>query len=872
MDVSIIVPVFNHLTLTQDCLRSLHETVGSIDYEVILVNDGSDEETSQGLRELAGERVKLIENAHNQGFAHSNNIGAIHASGKTLILANNDLVFQPGWLEPMLVAFKKLRRVGLVGNVQRSVSSGEIDHAGTSISAKGNVTHIRQQNRGLFGTPAYSNYNVITGACCAIPRSLYRDLGGFDEAFVNGGEDVDLCFRIAKNGYRVFVANHSEVLHHVSATRKEPNLNDERNSRLLQRRWGPQIANQAAKGWPDRFLAEALKQPKIGAVNLNLLKQALPRFLGIKKGAAPAALYQAECEQERNERHWKARLDGWTDDMIKDNDRKTHSSPLKDRYGYTGLYTYSSDSSGVWIRENATITIPRGALVSSITLIGHLHKQNQDATEEHGKLGLSICVNDSAVSSKYPVNDGDFKIEFDDIPSLARDNTTFDIKLLGVSRSNNFAFIGRKIAKMAFIPKRIKGYFEKFRGQHLNKRLAINSILINGDEVFNFAQDATNPLNTEYVLKHAQLGINLVGWFKAELGIGESVRLAAKALKVSSLPISLVPLKANCLAAQGDSTFAGELTNKNPYPINVFHIDVPQSPDIDHHHSPAFRKGKYNIAYWAWELPDFPDNWTQYFKYYDEVWVPSNFVRDSIAMKSPLPVITIPHCIQFSLPDRDYRTELGLPKDKYLFSFAYDLNSYQERKNPQAALDAFRIASQDERIRGEAGLVIKVHSTKNNQEAFIDLKERIKDLPNVHLIDRTLSREMTYGLMQASDCYLSLHRAEGFGLTLAESMYLEKPVISTNWSATTEFVNASNGCPVDFKLVELTKNHGPYKKGQLWADPNPAHAAQYMVRLVSDPDYAKDLGTKAKQTIVDLYSPDTIANLYRKRLRSIALW
>ncbi len=870
MDVSFVVPVFNHLDLTQACLASLQDTVKSVDYEVILVNDGSDSETAEGLRKLAGGRIKLVENERNQGFAHANNLGVAHARGEILVLANNDLVFKKGWLKPMLDGLQSAENVGLVGNVQRSVSTGEIDHAGAYVSPKGNAIHIRKTNRRSLRTPKYNRYDLITGACCAIPRELYNNVGGFDEAFLNGGEDVDLCLRLSKLGYQILVANRSVIQHHVSATRREANLNDEWNSRLLQRRWGSQLANLAALTWPDRYIGQLRQTRHIKAVDRELLKEALPRFLTLKKGPAKPALYQAYCEQERNERHWKAILDGIPDEQIKKEERDKNAAPLKDHYEYQGLYAEATDHKGAWIRETAAIKIPRGNLVSELSITGILHESQ--SPEDSGKLGLALKVNNAAVNARYPIEPGEFEIKFDNLPARASDQTQLQITLLGVERSNALAFIGRKLAKTSLIPQAIKNYLARYRPQNRNKRLAIHSIKLNGENVFDFEKDPTNPLNTEYVIKHARMGVNLVGWFKAELGIGESARVAAKAIKESKLPYSLVNLRVNCLASQGDTTYVDELSESNPNPINIFHIDAPQSADIDHHHGANFRRDKYNIAYWAWELPDFPDQWTQYMRYFDEIWAPSNFVRDSIAIKSPVPVLTVPHCIDFSIPHRDYRQELDLPSDKFLFTFAYDLNSYQERKNPKAAIEAFRKAFAGSDRANDVGLVIKVHSAANNPEPYKALLELLKDLPNCYLIDKTLSREMTYGLMNACDSYISLHRSEGFGLTVAESMLLEKPVISTNWSATSEFVNATNGCPVDFKLIPLTQNHGPYKVGQIWADPDPEHAASYMYKLVSDSDYAARLGKHANATIKELYSKERIADLYRKRLRAISLW
>src|SRR5690606_28641529 len=234
------------------------------------------------------------------------------------------------------------------------------------------------------------------------------------------------------------------------------------------------------------------------------------------------------------------------------------------------------------------------------------------------------------------------------------------------------------------------------------------------------------------------------------------------------------------------------------------------------------RADKYNIAYWAWELREFPDAWVLNFAYFDEVWCPSDFARDAIAMASPLPVLTMPHAIAFARPSGDYRNHFGLPADKFLFLFVSDLNSYSARKNPHAVIAAFRASG----LAGNgAALVIKVQNSADNPEDVAALQQAVRDLPGTVLITGTLTREEIYQLESACDCFVSLHRSEGFGLAVAECMYLGKPVISTDWSATAEFVNATNGCPVRCNVVPIEKTHGPYVKGQLWAEPDIAHAA-----------------------------------------------
>jgi glycosyltransferase involved in cell wall biosynthesis len=138
------------------------------------------------------------------------------------------------------------------------------------------------------------------------------------------------------------------------------------------------------------------------------------------------------------------------------------------------------------------------------------------------------------------------------------------------------------------------------------------------------------------------------------------------------------------------------------------------------------------------------------------------------------------------------------------------------------------------------------------------------------LLTETLTRTDIYALEAACDCFVSLHRSEGFGLAVAEAMLLGKPVISTDWSATSEYVNTSNGCPVRARLVTLEQNHGPYAKGSTWADPDPAHAGEWMKTLFADRTLAARLGAAAKATVLARFAPAVIGARYRRRLESIA--
>jgi glycosyltransferase involved in cell wall biosynthesis len=303
--------------------------------------------------------------------------------------------------------------------------------------------------------------------------------------------------------------------------------------------------------------------------------------------------------------------------------------------------------------------------------------------------------------------------------------------------------------------------------------------------------------------------------------------------------------------------------------VNVFHLDAPQSEEIDHHHGRGFRTGHYNVGYWAWELPEFPDGWVAHHRFFDEIWCPSEFTRAAIAAKVPKPVLAMPHAIDFPVPPGDPRPRFALPPRTFLFLFVYDLNSTQERKNPHAVIAAFRRAFS---AGGPVGLVIKTHNAGRNPGALAELQAGLQDLPNAHLISDTLSRTGVYELQQACDCFVSLHRAEGFGLNIAEAMFLGKPVIATDWSGTAEFVNAANGCPVTYRLVTLDRDHGPYSSGQTWAEPDIEHAAHWMRRLAEDEALRARLGAQAAADIRRLFSPLAVGRRYRRRLDMLLLW
>jgi len=416
-------------------------------------------------------------------------------------------------------------------------------------------------------------------------------------------------------------------------------------------------------------------------------------------------------------------------------------------------------------------------------------------------------------------------------------------------------------ADQSFVPAEI-GLAEDTRKLSVH----IGRITLNDDVLLDFAR-VPNAFMPDAELISGRTAFNLVGYLRSEMGIGESARLCAAAADAAGIAYSLVDFNVGCSSRDRDTRLAHRITDENPYPVNLFHINADQMPLACQCLGARFFRDRYNIGFWHWELPEFPDDWLPGFNVLQEVWVPSRFVQDAVTPKSPVPVVRIPHAVAFTVPDGLRRADLGLADGKFLFLTMYDMHSFQSRKNPQAAVEAFRRAFPDAR---DVGLVIKTMNTATYPDEWATLEFRLRAIPGVVIINRTFTRQEVYNLESLCDAFVSLHRSEGFGLGFAECMYLGKPVVGTNWSGNVDFMDETNSCPVKYTLIDLDRDYGPYKKGQHWADADVDHAAWYLRKLVEDAEFRRRIAEAGRQTIRTRFSRRGVGELYRKRLKIIA--
>jgi glycosyltransferase involved in cell wall biosynthesis len=376
----------------------------------------------------------------------------------------------------------------------------------------------------------------------------------------------------------------------------------------------------------------------------------------------------------------------------------------------------------------------------------------------------------------------------------------------------------------------------------------------------------TEAASAPFVTLRAK-GLNVIGYVNAESGVGESARATIRAALAAGIRVAVTDFRLGNTSRMQEA-IPDACETGQPFGINLFHINADQTLVAHCALGSHVFSGFYNIGYWAWELPEFPDEWLGAFEPLDEVWVPSTFCQQAIAAKAPIPVVAIPHSVAFGSRDASVRRHFRLPDDAFVFLVMADVLSIPERKNPLGAIEAFRRAFAKDMSSG-VRLIVKLSNLEQRPDVRESLDRVTGDDPRITLIEGYLERTILKHLLGSVDCFVSIHRSEGFGLGLAEAMACGVPTIATGWSGNMDFTTPWNSLLVDYALQPLQASLGPYKKGQIWAEPDLDDAALKMRAIASDDRLWKKLSSRGRELVEQKLLPHRVGALVRSRIEAI---
>lgn len=353
-------------------------------------------------------------------------------------------------------------------------------------------------------------------------------------------------------------------------------------------------------------------------------------------------------------------------------------------------------------------------------------------------------------------------------------------------------------------------------------------------------------------------GVNLFGYAKGELGIGEDVRSVALALKANNIPFCIVNVKLGANISQHDDSVDGWLVSEPRYAINIFCTTGIEQVRYACTYGLGVLHGRYNIGLWPWELPEWPKSCEYAYALVEEIWGISKFTANAFAnSRRPVYAMTLPVVLgQIAERDRPY---FKLPENDFLFVFSFDLNSKFARKNPEAVIRAFQKAFPVKQSTA-VGLVIKASHVSRSKE-WRHFRSIIGKDRRIHVIEETMRRPDVLALYQCCDCFVSLHRSEGFGRGLAEALLLGKQLIATGYSGNMDYCSEDRVGIVRYSTRNLEPGEYFHGEGQNWAEPDIEHAAELMKLIIQSP--------KGVEAGLFDFSPVTVGARYSTRLHEI---
>jgi glycosyltransferase involved in cell wall biosynthesis len=359
-------------------------------------------------------------------------------------------------------------------------------------------------------------------------------------------------------------------------------------------------------------------------------------------------------------------------------------------------------------------------------------------------------------------------------------------------------------------------------------------------------------------------GVDVVGFFTAEHGVGEAARVLVSTMKSVDVAVSTI----NYTDTQSRMGHSYSTDDVSRYKVALVSMNAEQLTHSPHRLGADFYSGRYVIGQWFWELEKAPEWYAPAWPMVNEMWAPTRFIEQMLRNSAPknvaisyVPLPVMRPAIDTSLTRDHFHLD-----DRFMFLFAFDFMSVMKRKNPLGLIDAFTRAFP---AGSGAQLVIKAINGDKRPVEREALMTAASQHPDITVIDTYFTRVETSSLMNLADCYVSLHRSEGLGLTLSEAMSHGKPVIATNYSGNVDFMDDSNSYLVPWTRVAVGQGAEGYSPDATWAEPDVVEAARLMRYVYENQAEAEQIGLKAQGDILNRFSEAASGAIMKNRLSEI---
>ncbi|MDP9901568.1 FkbM family methyltransferase [Variovorax ginsengisoli] len=925
--VSIVIPTKDKVDLLRMCLNGVLHGTDYVNKEVVIVDTGSTEDATRAYyEELSGEAsVKIVNFEKKFNYSAACNYGASYARGEIFLFLNNDIeIISSDWLDEM-VRFAVRPGVGVVGT-KLVYPSRELQHAGVGVGIHLCALMYRsaaEREWGIFGSTEYPrNWLAIMGACQMVRRDAFEQVGGFDDSYLVAMSDVALCLRIWRAGYRVAYAPNACLVHHEGATRGNSNPPED-IQRIADdiRDLGIDEDHYLHPEMDGTFAIPTLRTTGSRDVREELAMQIAA--YGSFRGAAEsldltddgdcldaAGLPRTSVVWLPQEHHkivdkWSAAR--WCIDLLRRRADLRVRFPKAISDGASGAFPkwLCAEGPRLFGLPCRAVDAIRELFLEDIGAAARqlfLFRADVRAVTPHG-----LTPPGSRELFRWFMQHGreQSSLRLEEIWWLfwsARENPSRELVnayLFTPTWQKNYPDALTIFGRGAFTAWFSAMY--RVSGEWVDpSRLPIT--LTPAQQIRQAYQSREYWQSCNPAALHSEQGArSLLGWLRTDGGMqGPDIRAWCEALDESTTIAGLMAPGVNVIGhfcyPSGLRVSAEALVDGlQRVGIETSLRDVRTDQRDDPHHAsfngpeifdttiihtqpePFFSEAytrsdvserqprTYRIAYWYWEFDSIPDFWLAHAATIDEVWTATEFIAKGLRERLSIPVKTLFPGVKLGQYKPRKREYFGLKNGQFTFLFTFHMMSIMERKNPLGLIRAFKsVFSPADDVR----LVLKTSFGERHPAQLAELREAAHG-SNITIIDKVFSPDEVLSLMDAADAYVSLHRSEGLGLTMAEAMLMGKPVIATNFSGNVDFMDSDNSLLVPYKLVKLGKPIPPYEASLEWAEPSVEEAARLMRQVFENQAWAREIGARAKISAEANLSLEAAGRRVAARLKEI---